>query len=146
MNGGAMARVKNLFSTAFFSFFSSAIAAPLVQPNLFDADWVRLLIAAGVGVVVQSLTLVTSGRGFERFDRMKIKTRAQIINVAEVLLTGVATAALIGFMRGVLNFHLPVSGEFGVAAIGASLGAEALFKMLEKPARKLLGGDASESE
>jgi hypothetical protein len=135
-----MAQVKHFFTTVILSFFSSAIAAPLVEPSLIDADSTRLLIAAVVGAVVQSLTLVTSGRGFDRLDRMKIKSRARTINLAEVFLTGVATAALIGLMRGVLNFHLPLSGEFGIAAVGASLGAEALFKALEKPTRKFLGG------
>lgn len=127
-------KILNIMLTAFFAIVSSAIASDVLEsrfnPEIIDA--LRLGFALVVGGVVNALTMLASGRGFQRLDRMKSKSRATIINISEVLVSGAASAALVGVVRGFLRLELPISAEFALAAIAGSIGAERMFAKLEK--------------
>jgi hypothetical protein len=133
----------NWLTLMYFSVSSGVFAAPLVEAMTTSPAAVRdrLLIAAAAGGVVQALMLVTSQRGFKRLDRSRYKWRAHLTNACEVLSTGIAAACMIGFLRGVVGLQIPVEGEFAIAAVAGSKGAEVVFGRLDAKSVGIIEGE-----
>jgi hypothetical protein len=113
------------FVLAVTQFAGGEVFAKLQDPNLFTpAESITLkrqLIAFGLGVFTQ----FWAGLFFER-------TKPRIKFIAQVILAGTASAALIGGLRDVLNVHLLIGGESGAASLGGWLGAEGVFVIIAK--------------
>jgi hypothetical protein len=133
----------HIFITLYFAVIVVAVAAEIVEATsknqLIDSDLGRLGVAFIVGSIVQGLTLLASGRWFERLERFRSRQkigRAIINNVAEVLLTGIAAAAAVALARGFDWFGGLLSLEFVAAATAGSIGAEGIFNYIEEFALK----------
>lgn len=131
----------NIIFTIVIATVISALAADITEAATEitpeQTDIVRLAVAFVVGSIVQALTLVASGRGYTRLERATTKAkryRARATNISEALLAGLAAAAAIAAARGWARLELPLSGEFALAAVAGSLGAEKMFKILERRA------------
>ncbi len=135
-------------ATAFFAAVSGAVFAqalgntvartmigPFIANAAEDLDIERLKYAALTGMVVNALVLIAFGKAFQRWNVAKTNAQrfqAVVASVAEAIVSGIAAAAVVGFMRGVLNFEWRLSGEFTVSAVAGSLSARAIFARLDK--------------